>query len=78
MVAFDPRLALEILQRRRQRFEDEGTYLGGQVYVCLWNGYVNNPEFRKLEERRDAAYRAAHDMQDVLQYLIHRIAEEER
>lgn len=77
MTAFDPKKALEILQRRYRYLEDEGTKIGGQVYARLWRGFPSHHRIvRELESQRDAAYERADKVRPLLRYLEQRIEEE--
>lgn len=78
MVAFDPRLALEILQRRHRRLEDAGIAKAAAAYVLLWAGAdPYDPRIADLEAQKQDFYDEGDRMWDVFEYLNHRIAEDE-
>lgn len=77
MTAFDPKKALEILERRHRRLENEAIDKGAAVYKYLWRGI---PPYHRiiheLESERDAAYDRLRDFAPVLRYLEQRIEDE--
>lgn len=77
MTKFDPRLALEILERRHRRLENEGVQKSVKIYSLIWSGHkLPWSEERAIENERDALYKQADDMWKPMEYLRQRIEDE--
>lgn len=77
MTAFDPKKALEILERRHRRLEAEAFEIGIKVWDLVWEGLPRHHRIiHEIESERDAAYDRADSVRPLLRYLEQRIEEE--